>query len=430
MDAARDWTRPTAIWPGGSPVATAEAESPPYSPATRAGDWVFVSGQLASDDVEDIAPSARVDGRLPYHADALERQARYIVDRLETVLGEAGASLDDVVQMNQWTVVPPAAEACGTPWRDVSLGRLVGVREERFGVGRPGSCIVGVEELLVRNTLLEIDATAVIGSPGRPVEAVETGGPRGAVLPYSRGTRAGDWTFLTCGVPVAPPGPEKAMPPWYAAPVRTQTDAVLTNLAAAAEAAGSSLADAVQATVYLASPRDYLDFEDVWRSWFAADPPARSVVPGVVLPWPGARVAASMVCLAPGSALERRAVETTEAPGPLGHEPQAVRAGQLVFLSGQMAADESSVAPGAACDPRFPYYGAPATQQMSCIMRNVAAICEAAGTDVMNICRRRAFHVDLADSVYSIQEWARHFPGDKPASTTFRIGGPLLVPGC
>jgi enamine deaminase RidA (YjgF/YER057c/UK114 family) len=95
-----------------------------------------------------------------------------------------------------------------------------------------------------------------------------------------------------------------------------------------------------------------------------------------------------------------------------------------------MAADESGVAPGAACDPRFPYYGAPATQQMSCIMRNVAAICEAAGTDVMNICRRRAFHVDLADSVYSIQEWARHFPGDKPASTTFRIGGPLLVPGC
>lgn len=43
---------PKAIWP--------DVPEPlmPYSPAVKAADWIFVSGQLASDFKTGIAPSA------------------------------------------------------------------------------------------------------------------------------------------------------------------------------------------------------------------------------------------------------------------------------------------------------------------------------------------------------------------------------------
>ena len=46
-----------------------------------------------------------------------------------------------------------------------------------------------------------------------------------------------------------------------------------------------------------------------------------------------------------------------------------------------------------------------------------------------NVVRRACFHDEGDASASSIEEWARHFPGLKPASTTMKIGGPLVVPG-
>ena len=66
---------------------------------------------------------------------------------------------------------------------------------------------------------------------------------------------------------------------------------------------------------------------------------------------------------------------------------------------------------------------------MRYMMKNVSAICQAAGTSVDRICRRLCLHSDFQWFSESIEEWARYFPEDKPASTTLRIGGPLVVPG-
>ena len=78
----------------------------------------------------------------------------------------------------------------------------------------------------------------------------------------------------------------------------------------------------------------------------------------------------------------------------------------------------------------FPWYGQPAKRQMHYMLDNVAAICGAAGTSLENLCRRQAFHDDFTWFAETMEdEWASHFPGDKPASTTLRIGGPLVVPG-
>jgi aminoacrylate peracid reductase len=57
----------------------------PYSPAVKAGGFIFVSGVLA------IGPDGVVG------AGDVERQTRYVIETIRYTLAEAGASLSDVV---------------------------------------------------------------------------------------------------------------------------------------------------------------------------------------------------------------------------------------------------------------------------------------------------------------------------------------------
>ena len=70
------------LTPHGSP-----APRGPYSPAVRAGDFVFVSGQLPIDAASNKIASASV-----------AEQTRQTIENLQTVLSAAGAGLADVVK--------------------------------------------------------------------------------------------------------------------------------------------------------------------------------------------------------------------------------------------------------------------------------------------------------------------------------------------
>ena len=59
----------------------------PYSPAVRAGDFIFVSGQIGAVD----AAGSEVKGT----AD----QTRQCLEKIKQILAAAGASLDDVVKV-------------------------------------------------------------------------------------------------------------------------------------------------------------------------------------------------------------------------------------------------------------------------------------------------------------------------------------------
>jgi enamine deaminase RidA (YjgF/YER057c/UK114 family) len=63
------------------------------------------------------------------------------------------------------------------------------------------------------------------------------------------------------------------------------------------------------------------------------------------------------------------------------------------------------------------------------MLKNVAAISEAAGTSLENVCKRPAFHDDFTWFAETMQdEWASQFPGDKPTSTVLPVSGPLVMP--
>ncbi|HEY8224421.1 MAG TPA: Rid family detoxifying hydrolase [Pyrinomonadaceae bacterium] len=63
-----------------------------------------------------------------------------------------------------------------------------------------------------------------------------------------------------------------------------QAEQVLKNLAAVLEAAGSSMAHVVKATVFLADMNDYAAMNQIYRNHFKQDFPARSAVQVAKLP--------------------------------------------------------------------------------------------------------------------------------------------------
>ncbi len=437
-----------AIYPEGVPKPRMG-----YSPVVRAGDWVFISGQLASDFVQGVAPEARSKPGLPYYSDDLELQSRYVLKNLAATLRAVGGDFaEHVVRIYQWLVAPEQNWQDGDAWTGLSVQRYNEQLPHFIPTQRPASTAMGIRQLLCKGTILEVDLIARLPVAGerRALAQYPPDVPQ-PVVKYAPAVRVGDWVF-TCGeVPVDWKGdfmtsgprmgnpevvgslaPEARVNPyhWYDIPIRRQTEYTLDKLARLVESIGTSFEHCVRAEVYLSHPSEFYGMDEVWRRYFPKNPPARVVVPYMGLTGRGCKIEIALTLVMPNSRLKVETIETDRAPRPTTWEPQAVRVGDLLFFSTQLAADEHGLAREVQRDPNYPFYGQPAKMQMRYILSNVQAICEAAGTSLENIVHRQCFHTDFADFAASFEEWADHFPREAPASTTLEVGGPLQVPGC
>ena len=106
----------------------------PFPKAGRAGDFVFVSGQMATD-----ASGQLVDG-------GIEVQTRQVMDNIKAILAEAGCTMADVVKCTCWIDDP----------RD--FGRFNAVYREYFGDDPPPRSTVRSQ--LVLDGKLEVEAIA------------------------------------------------------------------------------------------------------------------------------------------------------------------------------------------------------------------------------------------------------------------------------
>jgi enamine deaminase RidA (YjgF/YER057c/UK114 family) len=427
----------------------------PYSPAIKAGGWVFFAGQLASDFKTGLAPEAGGDGRNPNVDNQLELQSRFVLENLKKTADAAGIDIGkDLVRIYQWFTSPyPTMDefASGNTWPRISITPYLDTRDEFISEPRPASTGMGIREtgLLVKDTIIEVDMIGmdpeVIPGPSKGT-AVPEGTPS-PLAGYSPAIQRGDWVFLAGEIPVdwvgdwgraeyygTPSGvalKARANPNfWYDSDVERQTAYTLEKQAAIAEAAGTSLDRAVKATVYIGHPSEFEAMDRAWRRWFPESPPARVVIPYMGLGGRGSRVEIAFKLLSGTSDLSIETIEAEGVPPGLGHEPQAVKAGNFLFFSTVAPFDHyGSLEESTQRHPNFPFYGQPPKLEMRYMLDKAAKICDAAGTSFDQICRRQAFHDDFTYFAQSIEEWAAHFDGDKPASTTLQIGGPLLVPG-
>lgn len=110
-----------------------------FSRALRVGDTIYVSGTVAWGD----------DGKLVGAGDVYA-QAKQAIRNIEKALGQAGASLEDVVRTRVYLT-------------DISrLDEAARAHGEAFGEIRPASSFVGVAALAEPEMLVEIEAIAVV----------------------------------------------------------------------------------------------------------------------------------------------------------------------------------------------------------------------------------------------------------------------------
>lgn len=97
--------------------------------------------------------------------------------------------------------------------------------------------------------------------------------------PYSPAVRAGSLLFISGQGPVDPGTGEVLR-----GGIQQQTELVLGNIKAILEAAGSSLDRVLKTTVYLDDINDFAAMNEVYATFFPAEPPARTTVEAANLP--------------------------------------------------------------------------------------------------------------------------------------------------
>jgi enamine deaminase RidA (YjgF/YER057c/UK114 family) len=112
-----------------------------YSRAVIVGNQLFVSGTTATDEHGVVVAAGDMYG-----------QARCILDKMARVLTQAGSCLDDVVRTCMY--VTDIAR-----WEEAARAH-----HECFHAVKPAATMVEVARLIHPDMLIEIEATAVIGS--------------------------------------------------------------------------------------------------------------------------------------------------------------------------------------------------------------------------------------------------------------------------
>ncbi len=108
---------------------------------------------------------------------------------------------------------------------------------------------------------------------------------------------------------------------------------------------------------------------------------------------------------------KRTPILTDKAPPPIGPYSQAIRSRGFVFTSGQLGIDpETGVLVSGGIVPE--------TEQ---VLRNLAAVLEAAGSSMDRVVKVTVFLASMADFVRVNEVYSRYFPGPAPARSAFQV---------
>ena len=111
------------------------------------------------------------------------------------------------------------------------------------------------------------------------MNAISTTNAPAAIGPYSQAIKVGELVFVSGQLPIAP-----ATGAFAEGGIKELTRQSLTNMKAILEEAGTSIANVVKTTVFLADMNDFAAMNEVYAEFFAAPFPARSAVAVKTLP--------------------------------------------------------------------------------------------------------------------------------------------------
>ncbi len=219
-----------------------------------------------------------------------------------------------------------------------------------------------------------------------------------SALPFSAATKA-DGLVYASGT-IVPDGD-----------IRAQTKAVLESLDATLKKAGSSLANAASVQVYIKNAADFAAMNEVYRTFWKADPPARTtIVADLVLP--NGLVEMSVVAVPTGG--ERKVIHPADwmtSPNPYSY---GIKSGNTLFLAGLVARNgkDNSVVEG------------PMAVQTKAVLDNGAEILKAAGMTFDNVVSAKVFITDNSKFQEMNEVYRTYFTKEPPARAT--VVAPLM----
>jgi len=104
-------------------------------------------------------------------------------------------------------------------------------------------------------------------------------------------------------------------------------------------------------------------------------------------------------------------IETSKAPAAIGPYSQATAFGELIFTSGQipLSPDTGEIV------------GNDITSQAEQVMKNIAGLLEAAGSDFLHVLKTTCFLSTMADFPAFNEVYASYFTGNKPARSCVAV---------
>ena len=401
-----------------------------YAPGVRAGRWVFATGHKGTADFAGGMAPEVIDDAAPRHGlPKHKKEARRIFANLAKVLKAGGTDRKHVVRVDQYytggQVVPAYHE----------------VRLEFFSGHVPPSTSNLHQRFLLAGQDMEVQLMAV--EPARGFEIVQhrpKNLPVHATSAYSPVLTCGDYVFVAGQTAEAlkteegPIDPAARMPAghlWKGTPIKLETEFVIERkLKPALATVGNTLAEVVKAQIYLRDVNDIPAFNEVWAKHFPKAPPATTLIttatPGFICE--AGRIEINTISVRRGGRTRKQVIDAGVSTAYAGHV-QAIRAGDLLFLSGLMAVDaDGALDPDACTDPGQPYFASAVQLQMNHILAQAQRICRMAGTSLANVVRAQQFHTNLADFHSAWQVWDQHLPGRHLPYSAIEVPA-LAVPG-
>ena len=402
-----------------------------FAQGVKAGRWVFASGLMAQDFVNGIAPDV-ISERLPHAGlPKREKEAARLFENLDAVLRAGGTERANLVRTDQYYTTVKAVPAYQAVRREFLRGRI------------PPSTSIAQKGLLLPGADMNVQALAVVPGKGFEVEHLKHEQLRGrATSGYPAALTAGDFIFVPGitsmavgdeprrnGVAAAALMMEGAQ--WGGQPIKLETEFIISQrIVPSLALAGATLDDVVHAQVYLTDRDDYSAFNEAWTRHFGRSSPTLSIIPCIArgLAVYDGKIEINIIAAKPGSAASKRPVDAGVATAFL-NQPQAVKAGDLLFISALMAIDRDGLVASARRDPRQPWFSSPAAAQAECIVDNVAKLCAAAGTSLANVARVLLFLTDLNEFYPVYKVWERRLGGRPLPFSAIEVPAPLPVPG-
>jgi enamine deaminase RidA (YjgF/YER057c/UK114 family) len=375
----------------------------------RAGRWLFATGQAGTDYVHGVAPEVLQSGHPFDGPSKAHREARRLFRNVDEVLVAGDSNAANVVRVDQYYTSADAVPAYHETRREYFKGRV------------PPSTSNLHRRFSRAEQSMEVQVMAAVpGSDFGARHEADAGAYKiHASSGYSPALSAGDFRFVPGQTAEARDEHEPGLDPeakrgrglWKGIPIKFETDFIIRRkMQPTLQAVGADLDTVVKAQIYLRDQEDVPNFREIWAKHFPQEPATTIIAtetPGFIMP--DSRIEINVIALAKDGKTKKQAVAPV--PPLFTGATTAVRAGDLLFISGLMAVRDGALVAQAKADPAQPFYAIPAKAELREILAQAEAICQAAGTSLNNTVRIQQFHASLTDLPATLEVWAEALDG-------------------